>query len=46
VATLFLRFRARLAIAFFASLQDDSPDFCSLFGGRGMRASENQAAVD
>jgi hypothetical protein len=46
VATLFLRFRARLAIAFFESIRDDNPDFFSLFGGPRMRGSRKQVVAD
>jgi hypothetical protein len=45
VATLFLRFRACLAIAFFESIRDDNPDFFSLFGGR-MRGSRKRVVTD
>jgi hypothetical protein len=46
VATLFLRFRACLAIAFFESIRDDNPDFFSLFGGPRMRASRKRVVAD
>jgi hypothetical protein len=46
VAILFLRFRARLAIAFFESIRDDNPDFFSLFGAPRMRGSREQAVTD
>jgi hypothetical protein len=46
VANLFLRFRARLAIAFFESIRNDNPDFFSLFGGPRMRGSRKQVVAD